>query len=434
MKTVRISPSPTLKGVLQIPGDKSISHRAVMFSALAEGKSTLRGLLLGEDVLATLKCFQEMGVKVEIFPDHIQIHGVGLKGLKSPTRVLDCGNSGTTMRLMMGILAAQPFTSRLTGDASLNRRPMERVLEPLREMGADIEELRASEAERVLKINGRPLKGIDYTPVVASAQVKSALLLAGLYASGTTRIRETVPSRNHTEILLLQKGVNLKKNQGGLELISPGRIPPGDLEIPRDISSAAFFLVAGLIGKNSELLLPRIGINPTRTGILDVLKAMGGDVQISSVQKMGGEEVADLRVRGSSLRGTRISGTLIPRLIDEIPVICVAGACAQGITEIRNAEELRVKESDRIKSAVLEFRKMSIKINELEDGLILKGSSKFQGGELDSHSDHRMAMSLAVAATQALTPSLIRDVDCVKTSYPQFFDQLAAIGGKVEWV
>ncbi len=433
MKCVRIHPRSTLRGEVQVPGDKSISHRAVMLSALAEGKSTLRGLLLAEDILSTIGCFREMGVKIEILPDHrVEVYGVGLKGLKAPTEVLNCGNSGTTLRLMMGILAGQPFTSRLTGDASLNRRPVERVTEPLKEMGAEIEELRASEVERVIKITGRPLRAISYSLPVASAQVKSAILLAGLYAQGNTQVVEPLPSRDHTEVMLAGRGIQIEKKNSRMTLIPPGKIPAMDLEIPRDISSAAFFLVAGALGKNSEIFLKGIGVNPTRSGVIEVLKKMGAKLAVLSPRRVGGEEVADLKIHSSSLSGTRIAGDRIPRLIDEIPILMVAAASAQGKTEVRDAAELRVKESDRIQAIAREWAKLGVPVKTFPDGLEIQGPHTFHPGTFQSGLDHRIAMSLSIAATQAPAPSIVEDVGCVDTSYPGFFAHLKDLGVKVE--
>jgi 3-phosphoshikimate 1-carboxyvinyltransferase len=336
------------------------------------------------------------------------------------------------MRLMMGILAGQPFTSRLTGDASLNRRPMERVMEPLKAMGAEIQELRASQSERVIKVEGRPLNGIEYALPVASAQVKSAVLLAGLYARGNTRVLESIPSRDHTEIMMRHCGVNLRRDQAGIALEAPLELHPMDLAIPGDISSAAFFLVGACLGRSSQVHLTGVGVNPTRTGILEVLASMGASVQQLNPRQAGGEAVADLQVHSGPLRGTRIAGALIPRLIDEIPILSVAAAAAEGMTEIRDAEELRVKETDRIQAIDEEFRKLSIKIKSLKDGLQIQGPSSFRAGTFSSHGDHRIAMSLAIAATQAEQASLIQDVECVQTSYPEFFAHLGSLGAKVE--
>ncbi|MDX1386567.1 MAG: 3-phosphoshikimate 1-carboxyvinyltransferase, partial [bacterium] len=393
MKQARIHPQSPLRGSLQVPGDKSISHRAIIFSALANGVSELRGLLHSEDVRATMGCFRELGVPIETQDEKVIVHGVGLKGLQAPTKVLDCGNSGTTMRLMMGLLAAQPFVSRLTGDPSLNRRPMGRVIQPLKSMGANIEEERASETERVIRIEGRPLRGIRYEMPVASAQVKSALLLAGLYASGRTEVVENQSSRNHTELILKGKGAALQISDGVYGIQATPSLKAENLEIPGDISSAAFFLVGGAINPGSEIALLGVGVNPTRTGILDVLQAMGAKVQMENPRQVGGEPVADLKVEYAPLRGTEVAGPLIPRLIDEIPILALAGLRAQGRTLIRQAEELRVKETDRIGALVENFQNLSINIKELPDGMEIEGPQEIQGGKVLGHGDHRMVMT-----------------------------------------
>jgi 3-phosphoshikimate 1-carboxyvinyltransferase len=433
MKSVRVHPCEQLKGRIIVPGDKSISHRAVMIAALARGPSILQGLLMSEDVLATIGCFRAMGVSISVTAKEVRVEGVGLKGLRAPEGILDCGNSGTTMRLMLGILAGQPFSARLTGDASLNRRPMERVIGPLKQMGAHIEELRASATERVLKITGHPLTGIRYQLPMASAQVKSAILLAGLFASGPTQVIETVPSRDHTERILQKKRLSLKK-RGSEITLEPGKEFSGEEQsIPGDISSAAFFLVAGCIAKGGEIQLQGVGINPTRTGILDSLTAMGAQWKKSHETSLGGEPTADLLVQPSTLRGTAIEGEMIPRLIDEIPVLGVAALRAKGLTTVRGAGELRVKESDRIATQEQEFKKLSCNINTLADGWEIQGPQSFHGGSTQSHGDHRIAMSLAIAATQASAPVTIADVDCVHTSYPEFWDHLQELGVRVEF-
>lgn len=403
-----------------------------MLSALAEGKSVLRGLLLGEDVLATIGCFREMGVEIDVQRDRVIVTGVGLQGLRPPDKVLDCGNSGTTLRLMMGLLAAQPFTSRLTGDASLNRRPIERVAKPLREMGGQIEELRVSETERVVKITGRPLRGITYSLPVASAQVKSAILLAGLYAQGLTVVIEPIPSRDHSELMLQSKGAALLREGNKIEIAKTEKLDAQDLEIPGDISSAAFFLVAGAIGKGSEILLKGVGVNPTRTGILEVLEKMGAVLEVNGLGTPGGEAIADLKISSSPLRATMLAGTLIPRLIDEIPILAVAAAAAEGDTEIRDAAELRVKESDRIQAIERELTGLGAKVESFPDGMRIHGPTVFTCGTFHSGSDHRIAMSMAIAATLAPGPSLIQDVDCIATSYPDFFDQFRHLGAQIE--
>ncbi len=432
MKALKIESSPTLRGEIRVPGDKSISHRAVMLSAISEGSSVLRGLLMGEDVLATIRCFQDLGVKIQLQKDQVVVEGVGLKGLKPPDKVLDCGNSGTTLRLLMGLLAAQPFTSRLAGDASLNRRPMGRVAEPLRRMGAELEELRSSETERVIRISGRPLRGVRYELPVASAQVKSAILLAGLYASGQTEVVETIPSRDHTERLLQQKGAELRVSGDSIKLSPPHHLQAGPLEIPGDISSAAFFLVGGAIAKDSRVKITRVGVNPTRIGILEVLVAMGAQLKVQGAGEAGGEPVADLEIESSSLGSTEIGGALIPRLIDEIPALMVAAAAAQGKTIVRDAAELRVKESDRIAALERELKKLGVQVLALPDGLEVEGPARFKSATFQSGGDHRIAMSLAIAATQGPGSSRIEDVECIATSYPEFINHLRILGGKVE--
>lgn len=431
MTTAFIQPAFHWEGTLQVPGDKSISHRAVMLSSLAEGTSTLHGLLKGEDVRATMNCFRAMGVKIEERGEEVLVHGVGLKGLRAPEVVLDCGNSGTTMRLMMGILAAQPFVSRLTGDASLNRRPMGRVIEPLKQMGAQIEELRASETERVIRIQGRPLHGISYEMPMASAQVKSALLLAGLYASGVTEVIEPMPSRNHSELMLKAKGVSLEIHQNKIQIFPPEKLLAQEITVPGDISSAAFFLVAGTLAKTGEVCLKNVGVNPTRDGLIEVLQTMGASLELENKKEMAGEWVADLRVRPASLKGTTVAGALIPRLIDEIPVLAVAAARAVGTTHIREAAELRVKESDRIANLAQELRKFSINIIELEDGMDIEGPNEFSTAQVDSHGDHRLAMSGAIAAAFASGPCEIHSVDCIQTSFPDFWQHYESLGGQV---
>lgn len=432
MKQARIHPHSPLQGSLRVPGDKSISHRAIIFSALANGVSELKGLLLSEDVMATVECFRQLGVPIEISKDKVVVQGVGLKGLKAPAQVLNCGNSGTTMRLMMGLLAAQPFVSRLTGDKSLNRRPMDRVLQPLQAMGAKIEEQRASETERIIRIEGRPLRGIRYEMPVASAQVKSAILLAGLYASGQTEVSESQASRNHTELILKGKGAPLHISDGTFRLQTTPGLVAENLEIPGDISSAAFFLVGSLTNPGSEVELQGVGVNPTRTGILDVLQAMGAKINLENPRQVGGEPVADLRALYGPLKGAEVGGALIPRLIDEIPILALAAVRAQGLTRIRQAAELRVKETDRISALVKNYKNLSINIKELDDGMQIDGPQEIGGGRVQSEGDHRMVMSFALAGSVAREEVLIEDISCVDTSYPDFWRDYRALGGQVQ--
>lgn len=436
MKSIRVYPAASFKGSIQIPGDKSISHRAVMFSALSNGVSRIKGLLRGEDVLSTIRCFRDLGVEIKEEGEELIVHGVGLHGLKAPSSVLDCGNSGTTMRLMMGILAGQPFISRLTGDESLNKRPMGRVIDPLQTMGAHIEELRASATERVIKITGSPLKAIEYKMPVASAQVKSAILLAGLYAQGTTRVVEEVPSRNHSELMLLHKGAPLICKENFIEVHGKNlnALHPENIMVPGDISSAAFFLVAGCLGEGSQVQLLDVGINSTRTGIFDILESMGAELVINNERNVAGEEVADLFIESTPLKPTTIQGEIIPRLIDEIPILAVAAALAHGKSELYDAEELRVKETDRIDCLVQELSKFGVVIKERKDGFSVLGPTQFHNCECQSHGDHRIAMSLMIAATQAAKPSTIHGVESIAISYPQFFEHFRSLGATFEWL
>jgi len=432
MTQAKIEGVRRLAGSIRVPGDKSISHRALLFSALSDGPCLLKGLLKGADVLSTWKCLEALGVRIEENSEGVLVHGVGIHGLKAPGEVLDCGNSGTTMRLLMGILAGQPFASRLTGDTSLNGRPMGRVVEPLKQMGARITELRAGPTERVIRIDGTPLRAFRYELPVASAQVKSALLLAGLYASGSTEIVEPVASRNHSELMLAARGVNLQREGELLRIEGGGRLRAMPMEIPGDISSAAFFLVGASVVPEGEVVLQDVGVNPTRTGLVEVLESMGARIRTERPRDWGGEAVADLIVTPSALRGREVGGSLIPRMIDEIPVFCVAAALAQGETWIRDAAELRVKESDRITAVVEEFKKLSINIIPLEDGMRLEGPQQILGGHGASRGDHRMAMALAIAALRASSPVTIDQVDSVEVSYPGFWQDYGHLGGRAE--
>lgn len=425
---LEIHPSGPLRGELRMPGDKSISHRAVMLASLAEGRSAIRNLLLGEDVLHTCAAFRAMGVEIEEVecgsgdPHHSglehRVKGVGLGGLKPPAGDLDCGNSGTGLRLLAGILAGQKFNSRLIGDESLSSRPMGRVMEPLALMGAKITATAKKTAP--LAIEGRPLKAIRYELPVASAQVKSAILLAGLFASGRTEVIEKTATRDHTERLLRGFGANLTV-QGGLIAVEGGpRLKAGVIEVPGDLSSAAFFLVAALIVPGSELVIRDVGVNPTRTGILEILQAMGADLRTENPREVAGEPVADLRARASALRGVSVNGAMIPRAIDEFPILCVAAAYAQGRTEIREASELRVKESDRIATMARELAKMGASIAEQEDGLVIEGGKPLLGAEVESHGDHRVAMALAIGGLAGRGRTRVGDVACIATSFPDF--------------
>ena len=429
-----------------MPGDKSISHRAVIFSSLAEGETRIRNLLEGEDVLCTIDCFRAMGVSIEKVPspkpqvpglgsevggDWI-VRGAGLHGLKKPKKVLYCGNSGTTTRLLMGVLAAQAFESALTGDDSLNRRPMKRVMDPLSKMGASFSVEGEGSEKRIIRVRGGKLKGISYTSPIASAQVKSALLLAGLWAQGETSVEEPWLSRDHTERVLAASGVAFQREGTKVTISAPRSITlPSLWQVPGDFSSAAFFLVAGVV-PNSQGTLEGVGLNPTRTGALEVLKDMRADIEIKDLRMEGGEEVGTLIPASSLLNAYSMEGALIPRLIDEIPVLAVAGARAQGTTHIKDASELRVKESDRIQTLCYLLKKIGVPAQEREDGLIVEGGYPLQKAQVESFGDHRMAMSMAVAALVADGPITIKDVECVNTSFPTFWECLRMLGVQVK--
>lgn len=414
--------SNRLSGEVTIPGDKSISHRAVMFGALADGTTEVTNFLKGADCLSTISCFQKLGIEIENTPEHILIHGKGLHGLQAPTSVLDARNSGTTTRLISGILAAQPFTCTLTGDSSIQTRPMKRIMEPLSMMGAAIESVRHNDCAP-LSISGRELKGIHYHSKVASAQVKSCILLAGLYASGETSVTEPTVSRNHSEIMLRYFGADVR-TEGTTATIFPEPVLHGQrICVPGDISSAAYFIAAGLLVPGSEILIRNVGINPTRDGILRVARAMGGDITLLNIREEG-EPTADLLVRSSSLHGTVVEGDLIPTLIDEIPVINIMAACAEGQTIIRDAAELKVKESNRIDVMVEQLKSMGCDITATDDGMIINGGRPLHGAVIDSHLDHRIAMSFAVASLIADGTTEILGSDCVNISYPTFYQDL----------
>ncbi len=417
-----VEPGGRLSGRLKVPGDKSISHRAIMLGALAEGVTRVTGFLEGADTLATLAAFQALGVPVVHHgAGAVTLHGVGLDGLRAPSAPLDLGNSGTSMRLLCGLLAGQPFASVLTGDASLTRRPMRRVTEPLARMGARIDTTPAGTAPLLIHAATRPLTAIHYAMPVASAQVKSCLLLAGLAADGTTRIEEPGPSRDHTEVMLAGCGWPLRRGPGWVELDGrSGTLLARDIEVPADISSAAFFLVGAAISAGSDLLLCDVGINPTRTGVIDILRAMGADITVRDPRTVGGEPVADLHVRHAGrLRGITIDPALVPLAIDEFPAIFIAAACAEGSTLLRGAEELRVKESDRIQSMADGLTACGVRVETLPDGIRIEGGT-LTGGRVDSRGDHRIAMSFALAALAAAGPITIEDCANVDTSFPGF--------------
>lgn len=411
-----------LKGEVTIPGDKSISHRAVMFGSLAQGDTEVTNFLQGADCLSTIDCFRKLGIDIENTPDRILIHGRGLRGLKAPDSTLDVGNSGTTTRLISGILAAQPFPVTLTGDASIQKRPMRRIIEPLSMMGADITSVNANDCAP-LRIIGGPLKGIHYHSKIASAQVKSAILLAGLYADGITKVTEPAVSRNHTEIMLNYFGASVTTEETTAS-VCPNPVLTGQkIRVPGDISSAAYFIAAGLLVPGAEILIHNVGINPTRDGILKVAQAMGGNITYLNINH-DGEPTADLLVKHSVLHGTTIEGEIIPTLIDELPIINIMAACAEGTTTIRNAEELRAKESNRIDVMVDYLSAMGCDITGTEDGMIIEGGKPLHGITINPHMDHRIAMSFAIAALVAEGGTKITDSDIVTVSYPSFYEDL----------
>ena len=417
-----------LRGEVTIPGDKSISHRAVMFGALAEGKTEITGFLRGADCLSTISCFRQLGISIEETADKIIVHGKGLHGLRAPVSTLDTGNSGTTTRLISGILAGQNFTSVLTGDSSIQRRPMRRIMTPLSQMGASIRSIKENDCAP-LEITGSSLHGISYMSPVASAQVKSAVLLAGLYADGETSVTETAISRNHTELMLKSFGADIRTDHLTATIRPNPALHAMDIHVPGDISSAAYFIAAGSLVPDSEILIRNVGINPTRDGIIRVAREMGADITLFN-EKNTGEPVADLLVKSSSLHGITIGGDIIPTLIDELPIIAVMAAAADGTPVIRDAAELKVKESDRIAVMTENLSAMGCDITATQDGMIIHGRNALQGAVIDPHSDHRIAMSFAVAAMIADGETEIKDADCVMISYPDFYDDLKKLGTK----
>ena len=405
-----IKPSGKLRGEITVPGDKSISHRSVMLGSIAKGDTRISGFLTGEDCLSTIDCFKKLGIDIEVNGTDVTVHGKGLKGLSAPAETLDVGNSGTTLRLMSGILSAQPFTTRLTGDSSIQKRPMGRVASPLGLMGAKI----TSENEKMtapLTIEGQRLHGIDYTLPVASAQVKSALILAGLYADGETRITEPEATRDHTEIMLNYLGADIRKEGDTIVVRPAAELTGKDITVPGDISSAAYFIAAALISKDSEVLIKNVGVNPTRTGIITAFKAMGGNIELTNERTVCGEPVADILVRSSRLHGVVIKGAIIPKLIDEIPVIAAAACYA----------------SDRIKTMAAELGRMGATVIQTDDGMVILGGIPLHGAVCESYNDHRVAMSVAVAALGAKGETQIKDCGCVDISFPGYFEALKSL-------
>jgi 3-phosphoshikimate 1-carboxyvinyltransferase len=448
LSQISIKNTGPLRGELIPPPDKSISHRSIILSSLAKGKSIVRNFLYAEDPISTIGAFKQMGVEIAVSSqqsavsrgerplaltenrspeNEIIITGKGLTGLKEPKAAIYCGNSGTTMRLLCGVLSGQPFSAILKGDASLTRRPMKRVIEPLSQMGAVFE---TQNGYPPLTVKGGELKPVHYKSPVASAQVKSAILLAGLYCDGTTSVTEPERSRDHTERMIKAAGVDIEIS--GLTVSIKGRavLSPLDLTVPNDFSSAAFFIAAGIIVPGSELLIKNTGINPTRTGLIDILLSMGADIKLENKREVSGEPLADILVKHSSLSGIDIAGDMVPKTIDEFPILCVAAAFAQGKTKITGAKELRVKESDRISAMAAELGKMGVNIEELEDGLIIEGREKLQPAVIQSYGDHRIAMSMAIAGLMADGETTILDTDCINTSFPGFMGILERLQGR----
>jgi len=426
VQSYTVRPSKGIRGEIVVPGDKSISHRSIMLGSIARGETTVRGFLRGEDNIATLNAFRAMGVVINDDGETLRIEGKGLRGLAEPTDVLDCGNSGTSMRLLTGLLAPQRFYAVLSGDRYLRRRPMRRVVEPLGRMGACIFGREGGE-KAPLTIVGSDLTGINYNSPVASAQVKSALMLAGLYAAGETRVTEPHLSRDHSERMFRHFGADIESGPAGVVVRGGRELEGRDIVVPGDISSAAFFMVAALIVPGSELLIRGVGVNPTRTGIIDILTAMGGSLELLDQREVSGEPVADLLIRSSRLKGIEIAGEVVTRAIDEFPVICVAAALAEGRTVVREARELRVKETDRIAAMATNLRAVGVTVTETEDGMEIEGAERIAGGSVESFGDHRIAMSMLVAGLAATGEISVNDTECIGTSFPTFFPLLERV-------
>ena len=424
---MKFYPCPRLRGEIAIPGDKSISHRAVMLGSIAKGTTRIHNFLQGADCLSTISCFRQMGIEIENNGSSVLVHGKGLRGLKKPEQILDCGNSGTTTRLISGILAAQPFPSTLTGDQSIQKRPMKRIIDPLTQMRAQIRSLHGNRSAP-LEITGSKLHSIHYSSPVASAQVKSAVLLAGLYGDGETSVTEPYVSRNHTELMLSRFGANVRTEGTAAILLPAEELYGQEIFVPGDISSAAFFIAAGLIVPDSEILIHNVGINPTRSGILKVCRDMGADLTLLDENQESGEPAADILVKSSSLHGTVIEGALIPTLIDELPVIAAMACFAEGQTIIRDAAELKVKESNRIEAMVRSLSAMGADVKETEDGMVIHGKRPLHGARIDSRADHRIAMTFAVISCLAEGETEITDAECVQISYPGFYEDLQRLG------
>ncbi|MDO4324802.1 MAG: 3-phosphoshikimate 1-carboxyvinyltransferase [bacterium] len=420
---MKFSKSSALRGEITVPGDKSISHRSVMFGSISRGTTEITGFLQGADCLSTIACFQKMGIEIENRGDTVLVHGKGLHGLCAPSGILDCGNSGTTTRLISGILAGQNFSSTLTGDASIQKRPMRRIMEPLSMMGAKITSLHQNDCAP-LAIEGTALHGIHYQSKVASAQVKSSILLAGLYADGKTSVTEPYLSRNHSELMLRHFGAEVTSEGNTASILPATELYGQKIHVPGDISSATYFIAAALMVPGSEILIKNVGINPTRDGILRVCKAMGADITLLNETAASGEPTADILVRHSPIHGTVIEGAIIPTLIDEIPMIAAMACFAEGETIIRDAQELKVKESNRLDVMVRALTSMGADVTGTDDGMIIRGGRTLHGAMIDSHLDHRIAMTFAVTGLAAEGETTIKDADCVNISYPAFYQDL----------
>lgn len=431
-----VQPGGAVNGTIRVPGDKSISHRSIMLGAIADGTTTVDGFLEGEDALATLNAFKAMGVSIE-GPENgrVKIHGVGRDGLKAPAGDLYVGNSGTTIRLLSGLMAGQKFEVTMSGDESLNKRPMERVAKPLREMGVTVETAEGGRPPLRIK-GGSALKAIHYDMPMASAQVKSCVLLAGLYSTGETSVSEPAPTRDHTERMLRGFGYPVVRRGGAISLVGGGRLQGVHIDVPADISSATFFMVAASIAADSDIVLQHVGINPTRIGVINILRAMGGDITLDNKREVGGEPVADIRVRSAQLKGIDIPEDQVPLAIDEFPALFIAAACAEGKTVLRGAEELRVKESDRIQVMADGLQALGVKAEPTADGIEILGGGPsltvMSGGAVECHHDHRIAMSFAIAGLRASAPIHIKGADNVATSFPNFVELATQVGLKLD--
>ncbi len=424
MRSFSIAPaSGPLQGTVTVPGDKSITHRALILSALSDGQSRITGYCEGQDCLNTLRAIRQLGVEIREIPEGLEVVGKGLWGLNEPVNVLDCGNSGTGLRLLAGVLAGQGFFSVLTGDASLRSRPMGRVVKPLQLMGAKISGRKGGDLAP-LAIQGQGLKPVEYESPVASAQIKSCVLLAGLFATGTTMVTEPQKSRDHTERMFAYLGIPFQAHGLSVEVQGRQSFQAKPIDVPGDISAAAFFMVAATIVPGSEVLVSNVGLNPERTGILDILLNMGADISVLNPRDQSGEPVGDLRIRSADLRGISIGAEMVPKTIDEFPILCVAAALAEGVTRISGAKELRVKETDRIKAMAEELQRLNVAIQEEPDGLVIQGKAVLKGAACRSYGDHRVAMSLAVAGLAADAPVSVDEVDCIETSFPDFHGKL----------